>query len=136
MMWPCLVDDDQPVGVAVERDADVGAARDHRLLQQLRLGRAAVLVDVEAVGRDADRDDLGAELPQRLGRDVVGGAVGAIDHDLEAVEAQVLGKGRLGELDVAPARIVDPACAADQLRLGELRLLLQSASRSPARRRR
>ena len=36
-----LVDDDQPVGVAVERDADVGAARDHRLLQQLRVGRAA-----------------------------------------------------------------------------------------------
>ena len=33
-----LVDDDQPVGVAVEREADVGAARDHRLLQQLRDG--------------------------------------------------------------------------------------------------
>ena len=32
-----LVDDDQPVGVAVERQADIRAARDHRFLQQLRV---------------------------------------------------------------------------------------------------
>ena len=29
-----LVDDDQPVGIAVERQADVRAARDHRLLEE------------------------------------------------------------------------------------------------------
>ena len=120
-----LVDDDQPVGVAVEREADVGAARDHRFLEQLRMGRAAVVVDVEAVGRDAERDHLGAQLPQRLGRDVVGGAVGAIDHDLEPVEPQMLGEGGLGEVDVAAARVVDPPGAADHLRLGELRALLE-----------
>ena len=120
-----LVDDHQPVGVAIERDADVGAARDHRLLQQLRLGRAAVLVDVEAVGGDPDRNHFGAKLPQGFGRDMVGGAVGAIEHDLEAVEAQMLGEGRLGEVDIAAARIVDSAGAPDQLRSGELRLLLQ-----------
>ena len=34
---PLLVDDDQPVGVAVEREADMGAVLDHRLLQQLRV---------------------------------------------------------------------------------------------------
>ena len=33
-----LVDHDQPVGIAVEREADVRAARDHRLLQQLADG--------------------------------------------------------------------------------------------------
>ena len=31
-----LVDHDQPVGVAVEREADVGAARDHRLAAAAR----------------------------------------------------------------------------------------------------
>jgi hypothetical protein len=76
-------------------------------------GRAAAVVDVEAVGRDADRDHLRAELPQRGGRDLVGGAVRAIDDDLEAVEPQMLGKGGLGEVDVAAARILDLAGAAD-----------------------
>ena len=55
------------------------------------------VVDVEAVGLDAERDDVGAQLPQGLGRDMVGGAVGAIDDDLEAVEPQPLREGRLGD---------------------------------------
>ena len=81
-----LVDDHDAVGVAVERDADVGAHLAHLAAAALRRGRAAILVDVEAVGLDADRDHVGAELPQRLGRDPVGGAVGAIDHDAQAFE--------------------------------------------------
>ena len=76
-----LVDDDDAVGVAVERDADVGAHFMHLLLQAGRMGRAAFLVDVEAVGLDIDGDDLGAEFPQRRGRHLVGGAIGAIDDD-------------------------------------------------------
>ena len=32
--------------------------------------------------------DLGAELPQHRRRDLVGGAIGAIDDDLEAVEVE------------------------------------------------
>ena len=59
------------------------------------MGRAAAVVDVEAVGLHAERDDVGAKLPQRLGRDMIGGAVGAIDDDLQPVEPQPLGKGRL-----------------------------------------
>ncbi len=87
MIAALLVDDDQPVRVAVERDADVRPARDDCFLEQLRLGRSAVVVDVEAVGLHADRDDVGAELPQSVGRDMVGRAIRAIDDDLQAVEA-------------------------------------------------
>ncbi len=83
-----LVDDDHAVGVAVERDADVGAHLPHLLRQRLGRGRADVVVDVEAVGLDADLDHFRAEFPQRLGRDLVGGAVGAIDHHPQAVEAR------------------------------------------------
>ena len=46
-----LVGDDQPVGVAVERDADIGAARQHLAPHLLGHQRAAFAVDVEAVGR-------------------------------------------------------------------------------------
>ena len=49
------VDDLQPVGVAVERDAVVGTAGAHRVDERLRRGRAEAGVDVEAVGPAADR---------------------------------------------------------------------------------
>ena len=38
---------------------------------------------------------LGAELPERLGRDLVGGAVGAIDDDAHAVRSAWRGRVRL-----------------------------------------
>ena len=47
-----LVGDDQPVGVAVESDADIGAARQHLAAHLLGRERAAFAVDVEPVRRD------------------------------------------------------------------------------------
>ena len=112
-----LVGDDQPVGIAVEREADV-ARRSRPPFPAAAAGwvEPQPVVDVEAVGRDAERDHLGAQLPQRVGRDVIGGAIGAIDDDLEPVEPQMLGKRGLGELDVAAARVVDPPRAPDHAR--------------------
>ena len=49
------VDDLQPVAVAVEGDAVVGAAGDDGIDERLRRGRAEAGVDVEAVGTAADR---------------------------------------------------------------------------------
>ena len=112
-MRALLVDDHHPVGVAVERDADVGAHLAHLGAQRLRRGRAALEVDVVAVGLDADLDHLGAQLPQRVGRHLVAGAVGAVDDDAQIVEADVAGERALGELDVALLRALDALGAAD-----------------------
>ena len=90
-----LVDDDHAVGVAVERDADIGAQLLHLLAQGLGMRRAALVVDVEAVRLVVDGDDLGAQLPQRVGRHLVGGAVGAIDHDAQAASDMERGSVRL-----------------------------------------
>ena len=49
-----LIDDQHPIGVAVERDADIGAHLAHLRRERAGLGRAAFLVDVEAVGIDAE----------------------------------------------------------------------------------
>ena len=98
----------------------MSARTSRTLLRERRgLGRAAFLVDVEAVGLDAEADDLGAELPQRFGRDLVGGAVGAIDHDAQAVERQVARQRALGEFDVAVLHAVDALGASEIGRLGE-----------------
>ena len=110
-----LVDNDNAVGITVEADADVGAHFAHLGAQRLRVGRAALLVDVEAVGLDAHLDDLGPKLPEHVGRHLIAGPVRAIDHDAQAVEADVARQRALGELDVALLRTVDALGAADAL---------------------
>ena len=60
--WPRLVHHDHPVGVAVQRDAQVGPVLHHLAGHLLGVQRAAAVVDVVAVGLDAERDDLRPQL--------------------------------------------------------------------------
>ncbi len=115
-----LVDDDHAIGVAIERDADVSAHLTHLAAECLRRGRAAFLVDVEAVRLDADGDHVGAQFPQRLRHHLVGRAMCAIDDDAQAFEAERARQRPLGEFDVAVIRTVDAAGAADAGAVGEL----------------
>ena len=115
-----LVDQDDAVGVAVERDADIGAHLAHLAAQGFRRGRAAFLVDVETIGIHADRDHVGAEFPQRFRHHPVGRAVGAIDDDAQAVEREIARQRALGEFDVAVMHAVDAAGAAEARALREL----------------
>ena len=114
-----LVHDHHAVGIAVERDADIGAHFADLAAQRLGRGRAAVVVDVEAVRFDADRHDFGAELPQRVGRHPVGGAVGAIDDHAKPIQRQVARQRALGEFDVAVVHAVDALGAAEVHAFGE-----------------
>ena len=133
-----LVGNHHAVGIAVERDPDVGAHLQHLADERLRRRRAAILVDVEAVGLDADRDHLGAELPQRGGNDPIGRAVGAIDDDAQAVEREVARQRTFGEFDVAVMHAVDALGAPERSGLGEFlgQIGCRSAARSRARPRR
>ena len=96
---------------------------DHACLDCIEGSRADIAVDVRAVGLDAHGDDFRAQFPDRAGRDLVRRAVGAIDYDLEAVEAHVARHRLLHRVDVAPAGIVDPARAADPVGADEEGLL-------------
>ena len=108
-----FVDDHHPVGVAVERDADVGAQLPHFLGEGVGRGRADVAVDVHAVRLDADRENFRAQFPQGFGGDLVGGAIGAIDDDAHALEGHVARQGMLGEFDIAGAHVIDAAGPAE-----------------------
>jgi hypothetical protein len=111
------VDQDQPVGIAVDRDAEVGAAVAHGTHERLRMDGADAVVDVEAVRLRADGDHLGAEFVEHRRRDVVGGAVRAVDHQLEAAQVERVGEGALAELDVAAGRVLEPARLAEAVRV-------------------
>ena len=116
-----FVDDQHAVGVAVERDADIGAHFAHFGGERFGRGRADVAVDVEAVGLDADREHLGAEFPQSFGRDLIGGAVGAIDDDAQAFEREIARQSALGEFDIAGVNAFDALGAAEVARFRQAR---------------
>ena len=97
-----VVDGDQPVGVAVEGQPGVGPFGHDREPEVLRMGGAAAIVDVAAIGVVVDDDDVGAEALERGRRHLAGGAVGAVEHEGEAVEA-VAGQDAGEVLDVALA---------------------------------
>ncbi len=100
------------VGVAVVRDAQVGAVLDDGGAQQVQVGGAAAVVDVQAVRVRADGDDLGAGPCERLGRDPGGGAVRLVQDDLEAVEPVGQDADEVGDVPVEALRVVgDPADA-------------------------
>jgi hypothetical protein len=104
---------DHPVGVAVQRDPDGGALAANLLGQSLGVQGPAAVVDVAAVGLDAQREHIRPQLGEHLRRHLIPGAVGAVDHHLDAVQGLLPGEGPLEELDVAAARVVDAGGLAD-----------------------
>ncbi len=101
------------VPVAVERDAEVRLVLSHRALQGRGVGRAGPVVDVEAVGAYPDRNDIGAQLVEHVRGDMVSGAVGAVDDDLQPAQVERGREGALAEFDVAARGVVHPPRLAE-----------------------
>ena len=93
------VDGEQAVGVAVEGQPQMGLVLHHGAGQRVGGGGPAAGVDVGAVGLAADGDHLGAQSLVDAGGQRRGGAVGAVDHQPEAVEGPALDE-RAQVLDV------------------------------------
>ena len=75
------VDGDEAVGVTVEGEPDVGAARRDCGRQRCRRGRTGVDVDVDPVGLVVDHLDRGTGRGQDLRTDHPARAVGAVDDE-------------------------------------------------------
>ncbi|HTH05702.1 MAG TPA: hypothetical protein VL916_07520 [Ilumatobacteraceae bacterium] len=80
------VNSQAPVGVAVVRDAHVGSDAHHVLRQKIQVRRTHAVVDVQPVGVGADHGHPGSRIAEGLGRHSGGGAVRAVEHDMDAVE--------------------------------------------------
>src|SRR6185437_17167497 len=106
------VDGQAAVGVAVVRQADVGAVLQDRSPHHVQMCRAATVVDVQPVGFGVDRDDArtgGAIGPRRGDRR---GAVRAIDHHGQPVERYGAGLADLPQVAVQRVFGVDHAAEA------------------------
>lgn len=112
-----MIHHQHPVAVAIEGDANVGMLVEHCLLQPFQVSGAAIFVDVEPVRLHAQHADVRPQFAEDAGRDLVGGAIGAIQHDLHAGEAGPGGHAALAELDVATGGIIDARDLADTRRV-------------------
>ena len=75
------IDHLQAVSITIKRNAVVGSVRFYGFNQGLRVGGAAVLVDVQAIRRTAYGNDFSAQLMQHHRRNLVGRAMRRIYHD-------------------------------------------------------
>ena len=103
-----LIDHDQPVRIAIQRDAELGAVAEHLGGEEAGLGGAAAAIDVEAVRRDADGNHLRPQLPQHRGRHLVGRAMGAIDDDAQTIQPHAARHAGFHRLDIAAGGVLQP----------------------------
>jgi hypothetical protein len=61
-------------------------------------------------------DHFGAQLMEDVRRDVVGGAVGAVDDDLQAAQVEFVREGALAKFDVAALGVAQARSAAQLFR--------------------
>src|SRR5206468_11096164 len=120
-----MIDGDQPVAVAVEREADRRALRAYDALQPLGVKRPAAGVDIPAVGAGADRQDARAEPPEDARRHAIGRAVGAVEHDGEPAEVEREGPAEEVDGVRLRARVGDEAADPGAARPGRAVLALE-----------
>ena len=84
---------------------------------QLSKKEAAAVVDIAAVGRAADRDDIRAEIRQRARPDLVTSPVGAVEDDLEAFEVHAVRQAGRAKILVANSRRIDALGLSERLGL-------------------
>ena len=111
-----LVGHHQPVGIAIQRQAEIRAVPAHLTAEEAGHRRAAAVIDVEPVRLHADPDHIRAQFPQHRRRHAIGRAIGAIDHDLQPVQPHAAREGGLRRLDIPPRRILHARGAAELCR--------------------
>ena len=112
-----LVGHQDPIAIAVQRNADVGPDRRYGQFEQFRVCRTAIVVDIATVRRATDGNDLGAQVGQRPRTDLVAGAIGAVEDDLQAFEVDPVRQAGRAEVLVADAGRIDAFRLAERLRL-------------------
>src|SRR5690606_12199957 len=121
-----MIDHEESIAVAIQRDSHIRAHAGDRELQQLGRSGAAVQIDVAPVRRAADRNDLGPQIREDSRPDLIAGAMSAIDDDLEAGQIQSR-HCRRAKLLVLHARFVDAHGAAELARAARERRLIEKS---------
>src|SRR5574343_476216 len=110
------VDHLQTVGIAIERDTEIGAVGENRLAQGLGCRGADSIVDIQAVGLHADADHFGTQLMEYSRSDVVGRTMSAVDDDFQAAQIEIMGESALAKYKGTTTHILNTTDAAKSSR--------------------
>ena len=115
-----FIADNQPVGIAIQRNADIGFFGPHLIGQCAGIGRTAIFIDVEAVRLHANGHHFRAQFPQRGRGHLIGRAIGTIDNQLNALKAHLAREGALGKFNIARLTVINPLGAPQFTRRHQL----------------
>ena len=91
---------DNAVGIAVKGKAHIRTQLLDQLAEPLGMGGTAQIVDVGTIGLMVIRADLRAQFLEHSRGHIVGRAVGAVQHNMQAVQPYI--KRALNKVNVAP----------------------------------
>ena len=75
-----FVDGNQPIGIAIKAEANIGTSASHEVLGLLREERPTLLIDIRAIGLSCMDNHSCAKLFKELWRHCSGGPIGAVKH--------------------------------------------------------
>ena len=76
------------------------------LYHRFRVRGTNALVDVQTIGRTTNGNDICAQFMKHLGSNLIGCAMGCIDHNLHALQSEVMAECAFAKLNVTARRIV------------------------------
>ena len=77
------------------------------------MGRAATIIDIDAIGLIADDGNISTQFPQQSRRNIAGSAVGAVRQDFQPRQIGLDGGGH--EVDIVPLQLAHTVVAAADL---------------------
>ena len=120
-----MIDHQYPVAIAIKGDPNICTLRYNRCLQSLDMSRAAVIIDVQAIGLSSNHRNIRSQLAEYTRRHLVSCTMSTIEHHLQPSK---IGAGRhtaLAELDITPCSIIDARRLANLCRLNHRHRLIQ-----------
>ncbi|MNP56778.1 hypothetical protein D3C76_1515310 [compost metagenome] len=104
-----MIDHDDAVAIAVIRNPQIGFFCEHAGLQRTNVGCTDLFINVQAIRFAADRNDFGTQFAKYIRCDVVGRAIGTIDHNFQMAQTQLVRERAFTEFNITACSIDNAA---------------------------
>src|SRR6185437_14051748 len=102
-----IIRHDYAVPITIQRNADICIMLPYSSRQCDAVGRATVMVDIEAVGLHSNGNHIRSEFVEYMARDLICRAVRTVNDNTQPPEIEMIGESTLAKFDVAAPGIID-----------------------------
>ena len=119
-----LVHTQATISVTIESKTDIQTVLHHKLLQTLNMGRASIVVNVQAVGLIVDDVGICAQSIEHRLSDIPACTVGTVQADLDTLERIDAKRNQIAHVAVAACHIIHSTANVLTVSKGQLRPVL------------